>query len=147
MTNSHFFRLKAINSSKAVSNFRGSHHCGDTPQHPQPLSTNRCQPREGGVLLLFVEEDSPAERHADESQHRMSPLEKNVPNGNMFASSGISHANKITTFHCLLSKMPLSAKKHERGSVMNCYRWVRVKSGYCSALVTIRPFGLRETRV
>ena len=71
-----------------------------------------------GDLLLFVEEDSPAERHADESQHRMSPLEKNVPNGNMFAPRSISHANKITTFHCLLSKMPLSAKKHERGSGM-----------------------------
>ena len=76
---------------------------------------NRCQPREGGVLLLFVEEDSPAERHADESQHRMSPLEKNVPNGNMFASSGISHANTITSLKCLLCETPPLRKETREG--------------------------------
>jgi hypothetical protein len=32
----------------------------------------------------------------------MSPLEKNVPNGNMFASSGISHAHTDRSFVGLL---------------------------------------------
>ena len=117
---------------------------GSSPQRPQPQSTNRCQPREGGVLLLFVEEDSPAERHADESQHRMSPLEKNVPNGNMFATRSDLHTHTFTSFECSLCKSPLSAKKHERGSVRGCYCWVRVQRGNCSALVTFSPFLIED---
>ena len=54
----------------------------------------------------------------------------------MFASSGISHAHTFTLFECSLSNDPLSAKKHEKGSVMYCYSLERVQRGYCSALVT-----------
>ena len=42
----------------------------------------------------------------------------------MFASRGISHANKITTFHCLLCKTP-SLRKETRVCFWNktVYRW------------------------
>jgi hypothetical protein len=45
----------------------------------------------------------------------MSPLEKNVPNGNMFASSGISHANTITSLKCLLCETPPLRKETREG--------------------------------
>ena len=106
---------------------------GSPPQRPLPLSTNRCHPREGGDLLLFVERGSPTERHADENQHQMSLSEKNVLNGSMFAARGSLHAHTFTLFECSLSNDPLSAKKHERGSVRKCYCLVRVQRGYCSA--------------
>ena len=73
--------------------------------------------------------------------------DKIVSNGSMFATRGSLHAHTFTSFECSLSKDPLSAKKNKRGSFRNCYCLVRVQSGYCSALVTVRPIGLHETRV
>ena len=65
----------------------------------------------------------------------------------MFASSGVSHAHTFTSFECSLSEMPPLRKETREGSFRICYRLVRVQSCFCSALVTVRPIGLHETRV
>ena len=64
----------------------------------------------------------------------------------MFAPRFISHANKITSFHCLLSKMPLSAKKYECGSGLRLFIAGTFRSRYCESLVIVNHFGLREPR-
>ena len=52
----------------------------------------------------------------------------------MFAPRAISHANKITLFHCLLSKTPLSAKKLESG-----FGFTTLIAGTCKNQVLRKP--------
>ena len=72
-----------------------------------------------GDLLLFVEEDSPAERHAD---HRPPVMLTKVSIGcrtalfiSMFAPSGISHARTFTSFECSLCETPPLRKETREG--------------------------------
>ena len=66
----------------------------------------------------------------------------------MFAPRAISHANKITLFHCLLSKTPLSAKKYERDSGFKtliagtCKNQVLRKPCDCESLRPSRTVGI-----
>ena len=73
----------------------------------------------------------PYRRHADGGQHQMSLPEKNVPNRSKFASRGISHANKIISFHCLLSKTP-SLRKEIREGLWN-------GNAYCRNMQEVGP--------
>ncbi|MBR1745566.1 MAG: hypothetical protein IJ734_06295, partial [Fibrobacter sp.] len=61
-----------------------------------------------------------------------------------FASRGISHANKITSFHCLLCKTPSLRKKTsvflERDRLLQEHARIR----RCESLVIVNHCGLRE---
>jgi len=51
---------------------------------------------------------------------------------------------KITSFHCLLSKTPLSAKNHECASGLRLFIAGTFRCGYCESLVIVNHCGLRE---